>query len=221
MNNCWFVTGTDTNVGKTICSVLLLILAKNYGYRTAGYKPVASGFNDLHKKNNDAILLQRFSTVKLTYQEVNPFFFPEPISPHIASKKHSIPICTNMLSSGLHNLKKKSNYILIEGAGGWYTPLSDSVTFADWVIKEKLNTILIVSIKLGCINHAILTQKAILDAGISFSGWIANYTFPKNKYDDEHIAILKQYLRSKFLGYVKYFHCLKNFYNSEITITLP
>ncbi|XBC40529.1 MAG: dethiobiotin synthase [Buchnera aphidicola (Nurudea yanoniella)] len=221
MKNFWFVTGTDTNVGKTTCSILLLMLAKNLGYHTAGYKPVAFGYNSCNKKNNDALLLQRFSTVKLNYTEVNPFLFSEFISPNIENKKSFNPICTNILSSGLHNLKKKSNYILIEGAGGWNTPLSNKITLADWVIQEKLNVILVIGIKLGCINHAILTQKAILDAKLFFSGWIANYTTPENEYNSEYILILKKYLKSKFLGIVKYSHCLDTLYNSKITVQLP
>ncbi|XBC40010.1 MAG: dethiobiotin synthase [Buchnera aphidicola (Nurudea ibofushi)] len=124
MNNCWFVTGTDTNVGKTICSIFLLKLARQYGYNTSGYKPIASGTKNHSYKNDDAIFLQRFSTVKLSYKEVNPFSFLEFTSPNISSKKNFMPICTNVLSLGLKNLKKKSNYILIEGAGGWFTPLS-------------------------------------------------------------------------------------------------
>ncbi|XBC43563.1 MAG: dethiobiotin synthase [Buchnera aphidicola (Meitanaphis flavogallis)] len=221
MKQCWFVTGTDTNVGKTICTILLLILAKNSGYHAVGYKPVASGSNKNNGKNSDALLLQRFSTIKLTYSEVNPFFFPESISPHLASKKYSIPICTDKLSLGLHNLKKKSNYVLVEGAGGWHTPLSEKITFSNWVIKEKLSVILVIGIKLGCINHAILTQQAILDAGVTFLGWIVNYLSPINKYDFEYIIILKKYLKSQFLGYVKHFKNIDKFYNSNITIILP
>ncbi|XBC41542.1 MAG: dethiobiotin synthase [Buchnera aphidicola (Kaburagia rhusicola rhusicola)] len=221
MKHCWFVTGTDTNVGKTICTVLLLILAKNSGYHAIGYKPVASGSNKKNGKNNDAILLQRFSTIKLTYSEINPFFFPESISPHFASKKYSIPICIKKLSLGLHNLKEKSNYVLVEGAGGWHTPLSEKITFSHWVIKEKLSVILVIGIKLGCINHAILTQQAILDSGVTFLGWIVNYLSPINKYDFEYIIILKKHLKSQFLGYVKYFKNLDKLYTSDITIILP
>ncbi|XBC38964.1 MAG: dethiobiotin synthase [Buchnera aphidicola (Melaphis rhois)] len=221
MKNCWFITGTDTNVGKTTYSILLLKLAKSHGYYTAGYKPVASGSRKDNNKNNDACLLQYFSSVILTYSEVNPFFFPEPISPHVASKIYSTPIRTDILSLGLSNLQKKCNYILIEGAGGWFTPLSEDVTFADWVIKEKLSVILVVGIRLGCINHAILTQKAIIDSGLIFFGWVANYLYPKNKHDKEYIIILKKYLKSKFLGYIKYCYNLEKFYYPENTIMLP
>ncbi|XBC44616.1 MAG: dethiobiotin synthase [Buchnera aphidicola (Schlechtendalia peitan)] len=221
MNNCWFITGTDTNIGKTICSILLLKLACNNGYNTAGYKPIASGSYNHGNKNEDAILLQRFSTIKLKYKEINPFFFIENTSPHIASKKHSISICKKKISLGLYNLKKKSNYILIEGAGGWFTPFSETETIADWVIEEKLNVILVVGIRLGCINHAILTQKAILDSNLKISGWIANYILPNNRYDVEYVNTLKKFLQSKCLGYVKHFRSLNKFYNSKITITLP
>ncbi|XBC40009.1 MAG: AAA family ATPase [Buchnera aphidicola (Nurudea ibofushi)] len=94
-------------------------------------------------------------------------------------------------------------------------------TLADWVVKEQLNIILVVGIKLGCINHAILTQKAILDSGLTFSGWIANHIHPKNEYDFEYVDTLKNFLKSQFLGCVKYFRYPKTFYNSKITISLP
>ncbi|MCW5196699.1 dethiobiotin synthase [Buchnera aphidicola (Pemphigus obesinymphae)] len=223
MNNCWFVTGTDTNIGKTIASSLLLINAKKLGYRTAGYKPVASGIKKKYKKsqNNDALIFQKLSSVKLEYKEINPFCFYEKAAPHILSIKHNIKISFEKLSLGLFELKKKSNWILIEGAGGWYTPLSRYITYADWVFQENLPVVMVVAIKLGCINHAILTSHAILKYNLNFSGWIANNIKPKEKFHEENILFLKKNLQAPFLGEIPYFQDIKKIYTCEIPLTLP
>lgn len=108
MKNSWFVTGTDTNIGKTVSSIVLLELGRRKGYNTSGYKPVASGCsNDSRKYNKDALLLKKFSTVKLSYKEVNPYLFIDPICPYFINKKNNTTICINKLTSGLNILKKK------------------------------------------------------------------------------------------------------------------
>ncbi|CAL4322017.1 dethiobiotin synthase [Buchnera aphidicola] len=223
MNNCWFITGTDTNIGKTVVSSLLLRNAKKLGYRTAGYKPVASGIKKKYKnfKNNDALIFQKLSSIKLKYEEINPFCFYEKAAPHILSIKHNIKISFEKLSLGLSELKKKSNWILIEGAGGWYTPLSHHITYADWVFQENLPVILVVAIKLGCINHAILTSHAILKYNLNFSGWIANNIKPIEKFHKENILTLKKYLKAPFLGEIPYFQDMKKIYTCEVPLILP
>ena len=108
MNNCWFITGTDTNVGKTIVSSLLLKYATKLGYQTAGYKPVSSGIKKKYQEyqNNDSLILQKFSGINLKYEEINPFCFHETVAPHIASNQHNIKISFKKLSFGLSELKK-------------------------------------------------------------------------------------------------------------------
>ncbi|CAL4043032.1 dethiobiotin synthase [Buchnera aphidicola] len=223
MNNCWFITGTDTNVGKTIVGSLLLKYAKKLGYQTVGYKPVSSGVKKIYEKfkNNDAMTLQKFSSIKLKYEEINPFCFREQAAPHILSAKNNINISFKKLSLGLSELKRQSNWILIEGAGGWYTPLSNKNTYADWVLQEKIPVILVVGIKLGCINHAILTNHAILKYNLHFSGWIANNIFPKKKFHKENILTLKKYLQAPFLGEIPYFKNIKKIYNYDLSLILP
>lgn len=179
----WFVTGTDTEVGKTVASCALLQAAGKAGYRTAGYKPVASG-SELTPdgiRNSDAQALQRNSNVSLSYEQVNPMAFLEPTSPHIVSADEQRPIAFSTLSAGLAALSGLADWVQVEGAGGWFTPLSDSTTFADWVIAEKLPVILVVGVKLGCINHAMLTAQAVKQAGLSLAGWIANDVQPTGK----------------------------------------
>ncbi|CAL4321885.1 dethiobiotin synthase [Buchnera aphidicola] len=219
----YFITGTDTNIGKTFVSRILLRTANKYGYQTAGYKPIASG-NYTKKyglKNKDAIILQENSSVSLKYKEVNPFCFYENSPPHILNNVLGKNINKQSLSLGLYKLTQKSNWILIEGAGGWYTPISYCNTFADWVQDEKLIVILIIGIKLGCINHAILTEKAILSDKTICAGWIANILLPQEKYQIEYMSTLLSYIQSPLLGIVPYMKNYKIIKTQNINIRLP
>ncbi|VTR52257.1 ATP-dependent dethiobiotin synthetase BioD 1 [Serratia fonticola] len=147
----WFVTGTDTEVGKTVASSALLQAASAAGWRCAGYKPVASGseMTDEGLRNGDALLLQRNSSVALDYAVVNPYTFAEPTSPHIVSQTEGRPISLTRLSTGLRHLEQRADWLLVEGAGGWFTPLSEHETFADWVQQEQLPVILVVGHQAG------------------------------------------------------------------------
>ncbi|WP_416776162.1 dethiobiotin synthase [Xenorhabdus budapestensis] len=204
MTNKYFLTGTDTEVGKTVVSCALLQAANKKGYQTTGYKPVASGSEVTSEglRNGDALALQYNSSVSLSYQEVNPLVFVEPTSPHIVSAELNQPIEFTVMSQGLEKLAAKANWVLVEGAGGWYTPLSENTTFADWVVQEKLPVILTVGIKLGCINHAVLTAKVIRDAGLELVGWIANEIEPAGKRQDEYLATLKRMISAPLLGVI-------------------
>ncbi|RLM25759.1 dethiobiotin synthase [Brenneria alni] len=198
----WFVTGTDTGVGKTIASSALLQAANQAGYRTAGYKPVASGCEITPEgvRNSDAMLLQANSLVRLDYHSVNPLAFIEPTSPHIVSAAEQRPIQLAVLSAGLKALETEADWLLVEGAGGWFTPLSARETFADWVVQEQLPVILVVGIKLGCINHALLTANAVQQAGLALVGWIANDIVLPGKRHQEYLLSLQQRLSAPMLG---------------------
>jgi len=202
VSNCWFLTGTDTEVGKTVASSALLQAANRAGFATAGYKPVASGSEMTAEgiRNGDALALQRNSSLPLSYQEINPLVFIEPTSPHIVSADTGQPIEFATLSAGLHNLREKAEWVLVEGAGGWYTPLSGCQTYADWVKQEQLPVILVVGVKLGCINHALLTAEAISNAGLPLAGWIANDVEPPGRRHQEYLATLQQRLPAPMLG---------------------
>ncbi|MBG3079341.1 ATP-dependent dethiobiotin synthetase BioD [Proteus mirabilis] len=206
-----FLTGTDTEVGKTVVSSALLQCATHQGYQTAGYKPVASGSEWLNEglRNSDALTLQKFSTVKLDYHRVNPYCFETPTSPHIISQEMHQPIDFNVMSEGLSYLKQQANWILVEGAGGWFTPLSEKQFFSDWVISEQLPVILTVGVKLGCINHALLTQQAIIQSGLTLAGWVANEVEPAGRYQKEYLATLKQHIKAPFLGKIPYLNEVK------------
>lgn len=202
MTKRWFITGTDTEVGKTVASCALLQAAALAGYRTAGYKPVASGSEMTEEgvRNSDALALQRNSSVPLSYEQVNPLAFMEPTSPHIVSAEEGRPVDFATLSAGLAALEPLADWVQVEGAGGWFTPLSETATFADWVRETQLPVILVVGVKLGCINHALLTAQAIQAAGLPFAGWIANDVQPPGKRHQEYMVTLKRLLPAPLLG---------------------
>lgn len=202
MTKRFFVTGTDTEVGKTVTSCALLQAAKLSGLKCAGYKPVASGSElTAHGlRNDDALALQRNSGVALNYAQVNPFTFAEPTSPHIVSAEEGRPITGDALSAGMRELETLAEWVLVEGAGGWFTPLSATLSFADWVRDERLPVILVVGIKLGCINHALLTAQAVRQAGLPLVGWIANDIQPPGKRHAEYLATLNDRLAAPLLG---------------------
>ncbi|CNI27229.1 dethiobiotin synthase [Yersinia pekkanenii] len=200
----WFITGTDTDVGKTVASCALLQAAAQEGYRTAGYKPVASGSQMTADgmRNSDALALQANSSEALDYSQVNPLTFLEATSPHIASESVGREIHLSVLSQGLRQLEHLAEWILIEGAGGWFTPLSSRVTFADWVRQEQLPVIMVVGIKLGCINHALLTALAIRQAGLTLAGWVANEVIPAGGRQAEYRATLIRMINAPLLGVI-------------------
>ncbi|EOI3567481.1 dethiobiotin synthase [Cronobacter dublinensis] len=202
MTERWFITGTDTEVGKTIASCALLEAAKAAGHRAVGYKPVASGSEMTPEglRNSDALALRRHSSVALGYEQVNPLTFEEPTSPHIASQEEGRAIDFTVLSAGLRALESQADWVLVEGAGGWFTPLADDATFADWVQQERLPVILVVGVKLGCINHALLTAQAVQAAGLRLAGWVANDVQPPGRRHEAYLATLQRLLPAPMLG---------------------
>ncbi|MBV4367626.1 dethiobiotin synthase [Erwinia sp. BNK-24-b] len=206
MVSSWFITGTDTEVGKTVASTALLQAAKAAGLRSVGYKPVASGCEVTADgiRNSDALALQQNSVLELPYESINPLAFLEPTSPHIVSAEEGRPIELSRLSAGLAALQQQADWVLTEGAGGWFTPLSEEHTFADWVIQEQLPVVLVVGVKLGCINHAMLTAQAVQASGLRLAGWIANVVQPAGKRHAEYMATLRQRLPAPLLGEIPY-----------------
>ncbi|EAM6056567.1 ATP-dependent dethiobiotin synthetase BioD [Salmonella enterica] len=202
MTKRYFVTGTDTEVGKTVASCALLQAATQLGYQTVGYKPVASGSEMTTDglRNSDALALQRNSSLPQPYSAINPYTFAEPTSPHIVSADEGREIDAAVLSRGLRTLEAQADWVLTEGAGGWFTPLSATLTFADWVQTEQLPVILVVGVKLGCINHAMLTALAVEQAGLPLVGWIANDIQPPGARHGEYLATLRRVIPAPLLG---------------------
>jgi len=219
----WFVTGTDTEIGKTTASCALLQAASAAGYRCAGYKPVASGCEITPEglRNQDALRLQQSSSVMLPYQQVNPLAFYEPTSPHIVSAEEQRPIRFSELSAGLEAVAQRAEWVLTEGAGGWYTPLSAGQSFADWVVAERLPVIMVVGIKLGCINHALLTAQAIAASGLPLVGWVANGIQPPGRRHAEYMATLQQRLSAPLLGEIPHLSDAAEFNRLGQYLTLP
>lgn len=206
MKQKYFITGTDTEVGKTVATTAFLQAAAQAGYNTAGYKPVASGSEMTGEgpRNSDALALQAYSTVGLRYDEVNPCTFIEPTSPHIVSELEKRPIDPRVLSDGLRHLEPLADWVVVEGAGGWYTPLTADYTFADWVIAEQLPVVLVVGMRLGCINHAVLTAQAITQSGLHLAGWIANDVQETGKHHQAYMDTLTRMLPAPLLGEIPY-----------------
>lgn len=202
MTKRYFVTGTDTEVGKTVASCALLQAAARLGYQTVGYKPVASGSEITADglRNSDALALQRNSCLPQPYCAINPYTFAEPTSPHIVSADEGRAIEAAVLSQGLRALEGQADWVLVEGAGGWFTPLSATLTFADWVQAERLPVILVVGVKLGCINHAMLTALAVKQAGLTLAGWIANDIQPPGTRHGEYLDTLRRVIAAPLVG---------------------
>ncbi|CAH0533425.1 ATP-dependent dethiobiotin synthetase BioD 1 [Vibrio stylophorae] len=205
MTQVYFVAGTDTEVGKTVASrALIQAMAKQY--QVAGYKPIASDSQatDAGLRNHDALCLLDASNCTLTYDEVNPYAYAPPISPHIAAKLVDMPIEFSKISDGLERLKTKADVVLVEGAGGWRVPVSEKATLSQWVQQEQLAVILVVGIKLGCLNHAMLTAEAIERDGLKLAGWVANRVNPGTANYAEIIEMLEDKLNAPKLGEIPY-----------------
>ncbi len=170
------------------------------GRQVINRSPLAAKKTPEGLRNSDALALQRNSSLQLDYATVNPYTFAEPTSPHIISAQEGRSIESSVMSSGLRALEQQADWVLVEGAGGWFTPLSDTFTFADWVTQEQLPVILVVGVKLGCINHAMLTAQAIQHAGLTLAGWVANDVTPPGKRHAEYMTTLTRMIPAPLLG---------------------
>ncbi|RKZ88002.1 MAG: dethiobiotin synthase [Gammaproteobacteria bacterium] len=198
-----FVTGTDTGVGKTFISVALIKLLQQQGLKVAGMKPIASGCEPTVEglRNDDALRLSQQSNVDLPYDLINPYAFEPAIAPHIAAEQADIEIDLNIIQQNYQKIQQQVDAVVVEGAGGWLVPLNKSQTMADLAIQLELPIILVVGIRLGCINHALLTVKAIESTGLSLQGWIANHPEPSEQ-GAEIVKTLKQSIKAPCLGNV-------------------
>jgi dethiobiotin synthetase len=200
----FFITGTDTDAGKTYVAVALLQGLKALGYRTVAQKPVAAGVNDTGF-NTDALQLQQHATEPLSYDLVNPYCLTDAVAPHLAAKKAGLCIEPAILTKELQKLQNvDADIALVEGAGGWLLPLDDNSTMADWVIELQLPVLLVVGMKLGCLNHALLTVREIERSGLKLLGWVANCIDPDMAYQQENINYLQQQLTAPCLGVLPY-----------------
>lgn len=189
MKQGFFVTGTDTEVGKTIISVGLIKVLQGRGYRVAAMKPVASGCQQTQQglRNKDALALQAAADIKPAYEIVNPYAFAPAIAPHIAARQVDVSIDLERLLRFFQQIQTAADAVVVEGAGGWQVPLNDHQTIADLALKINLPVVLVVAIKLGCINHALLSADSIRATGLPLAGWVANDFLD----DVEHTTIIE------------------------------
>ncbi|HHC7317707.1 dethiobiotin synthase [Vibrio cholerae] len=206
MRNAIFIAGTDTDVGKTVASKAILQALATHNIATIGYKPVAAGSDktEFGYRNSDALHLMKAATVDMPYEDVNPYALVLPTSPHIAAKHENVTIDYALLSNKLSKHKQNAELIVVEGAGGWRVPTSDSDCLSTWVKQERLPVILVVGIKLGCLSHAILTAEAIRADGLELVGWIANRINPGTEHYAEIIEHLEGRLGAPKLGEIPY-----------------
>ena len=205
MKKRYFIAGTDTDAGKTLVTAGLLTAANRQNLRTIGLKPVAAGCDQTPDglRNSDALQLQQAASVKLSYEQVNPIAFEPPIAPHIAAEQEGRNLSADRLAAYCRGaMMQPADLILVEGAGGWRVPLSMRESLARLPQLLELDVILVVGMKLGCINHAILTAEAIARDGLRLAGWVANHVDPDMSCPDENLATLEKLFRAPLLGRV-------------------
>lgn len=205
MAKTFFITGTDTDAGKTLVATGLLAAARAQGLSTAAIKPVAAGCEQTPDglRNSDALALWAQCSKKLAYEQVNPIALKAAVAPHIAAGYEQRSLSADRLTGLCRGvLAERADLTLIEGAGGWRVPLNPRQTLAD--LARELNTpvILVVGLKLGCINHALLTYEAIVRDGLPVAGWVANCVDPAMAVRQENIETLKALLPVPLLGVV-------------------
>jgi dethiobiotin synthetase len=201
-----FVTGTDTGVGKTVVACALVRGLRARGLRVAVLKPVASGSQVTSDglRNADALALAESAGYEGPYEELNPYCFEPPISPHIAAKEAGIEIDTSKIRHIYDLLATRSDWVVVEGAGGWFAPLNERQTMADIAWALTVPALLVVGLKLGCLNHAHLTREGMEAHGVSFAGWVANAVDPGFARPAENLATLERLLGGPALASVPY-----------------
>jgi dethiobiotin synthetase len=205
MSQAYFIAGTDTDVGKTTIAAGLLRAARAQSLSTLAAKPVASGCVVTPKglRNSDALALIDESSIKLPYRQVNPFAFEPAIAPHVAAREAGVALEVPTLLKAMRQvLDQQADFTLVEGAGGWRVPLSDHANLSDLAIALNLPVILVVGVRLGCINHALLSAEAIAADGLQLAGWVANIVEPKTSRLEDNLASLAERLPAPCLGRV-------------------
>ena len=206
MHTGFFITGTDTGVGKTLVTCALLEAFAEQGRKVIGMKPVAAGCDPAPDgmQCEDVVLLQKHSNVTAALKLVNPYAFAPPVAPHIAAEQSRTEISLDLISANFKTLQTMSDVVLVEGVGGFMVPLNASQTTADLAIKLALPVIMVVGMRLGCINHALLTAQAIANAGLPLAGWVANQIDPLMQETANNMISLKSRIHAPLLGVLPY-----------------
>lgn len=199
-----FVTGTDTGVGKTVIAAALLRGLRERGQRVAGMKPVASGCRKSPDGivSDDALALIAEASESAPYRIVNPYGFIPPIAPHVAAVEAGTRIDLRELERAYRILSGLADVVVIEGAGGWLTPIDAKHALADFARKVKADVVLVVGLRLGCLNHALLSAQAIEHSGLKLAGWVANAIDPGFERVSDNVRALQERLKAPLLGQV-------------------
>lgn len=198
-----FVIGTDTGVGKTRASVALLRGLQATHPRCVGMKPVASGceWNGERWVNDDALQLQAASTLQVPANYTNPYAFPAAIAPHLAAREVGAKVDLDHIEASFHALRQQADAVVVEGAGGLLVPLNDEGhTLADLVQRLNIPVVLVVGMRLGCLNHALLTQEALLARRVPFAGWVANAMSTDMPVLQANVDTLRQHLQAPLMA---------------------
>ena len=202
MKQAFFVTGTDTGVGKTYVACKLIRDYVAQGHRVIGMKPVAAGCDLVNGQwvNDDVLKLEEASNVKAPRELINPYSFKEAVAPHIAAEKAGIEIKIDVIKQAFQALSKLADIVIVEGAGGFLVPLNNQQSMADLPAALDIPVILVVAMKLGCINHSLLTAEAIKARGLNLHGWVANQIEPEMAFYNKNMTTIaeKIHLNSMF-----------------------
>jgi len=210
MSKGYFITGTDTDVGKTWVSLGIVEALKQQGKKVGVMKPISAGCEKTANglRNEDALLLQKHSNIEQDYDLINPYAFEPAIAPHIAAADAGVRIDIETLNQHLQTIEQQSDCVVVEGAGGWLVPLNDFQTMADLAKRFQMPVILVVGMRLGCLSHALLTVEAIRATGLPLAGWIANQVSTEMNYLDENIKTLQQMIDVPMLGQIPHLEWL-------------
>jgi len=206
MAKTFFITGIDTGTGKTLVTAGLMRALRAGGREVYGMKPVASGCKMAEGElvSDDALVIQTSGSQVLPYLMVNPIALKNPCSPNIAARLESRETDVNVVMSAYADMPKTADFILIEGIGGWKTPFCDNADSADFVKMLGIPVILVVGLRLGCINHALLTLEAIQQNGIQLAAWVVSQTDPDFEYSNESIAYLRNTMPAPLLAHIPF-----------------
>ena len=197
-----YVTGTDTGIGKTFASCALLHALRGQGMRAVGMKPVASGCTWLDGgwKNDDALALQQASAVDVAYADINPFALEHPLAPELAARDAGTEVTLPPILDAYARLATKADAVVVEGVGGWAAPLSSSLMQVDLVRALELPVVLVVGLRLGCLNHALLSARAIEADGATLAGWIGSHVDPAMARVEDNLKMLQARLLAPCWG---------------------
>ena len=201
MNRAYFLTGTDTEIGKTFVTCALLWRARQAGLTAAGLKPVAAGTNATGR-NDDVENIRAASNVALPLEIINPYCFTPAIAPHLAAAEAGVAIDFARIAAACVSARQQSDLLIVEGVGGFRVPLGVDRDSADLAVSINLPLILVVGLRLGCINHALLTAEAIAARGLVLAGWVANRIDPDMARVEDNITALRERIAAPLLGSV-------------------